>query len=430
MNAAGIPAEISNWTLRLASGQAATSASIPLNATLGSVAAVHLTDRASLAGTSVGLAMLASVAALFVAGRISDQVGRRPVLLGGLTLLSIGAVLCGGAIWIESYALFVVGTLVFGAGQGPAMMHRAAAADLYPTAERAQGVGLVGSAGAVGSILGPVLVSGLVLAAPLLLLPDRSAPWLLVPLLCGAAILIERGIRIDPRDVARDLRRYFPLAPPDPPHGPPRPRRVLMGLAPARTAILTAALTQAAMVGVMGVTAVVLDDRGLGAAIIGLFVAAHFFGMFGLAAPLGRAADRVGRRPMLLAGLLVTMLGAIGTSLTGQSLLILPFFFLLGVGWSACWVAGTAVLADVTTPVERGRLMASNDQIVALAAAAAVLGAGPLLDNFGFPAVGIVLTTLCVIALVPILRLRETEPGRYGQAATAVAAEVRSSSSP
>lgn len=429
MNAAAIPSEISNWTLRLASGQAATSASIPLNATLGSVAAVHLTDRESLAGTSVGLAMLASVAALFVAGRISDQVGRRPVLIGGLTLLSIGALICGGAIWLDSYAVFVVGTLIFGAGQGPAMMHRAAAADLYPTIDRARGVGLVGSAGAIGSILGPVLISGLVLAAPLLLLPERSAPWLLVPLLCGIAILIERGIRIDPRDVASNLGRFFPHAPPDPPQGPPRSRRELMRLAPARTAILTAALTQAAMVGVMGITAVVLDDRGIGAAIIGLFVAAHFFGMFGLAAPLGRLADRVGRRPMLLTGLLVTMLGAIGTSLTGESILILPFFFLLGAGWSAAWVAGTAVLADVTTPVERGRLMASNDQIVALAAAAAVLSAGPILDRFGFPAVGIILTVLCTIALVPLLRLRESTPGRYGQAAVAAGTAARSRSS-
>lgn len=408
---------IAGWTLRLAFGQAATSASIPLNATLGSIAAVHLSHHASLAGTSVGLAMLASVGALFVAGRIADVRGRKPVLIGGLTLLSVGAVVCAGSIWIESYALFVVGTLLFGAGQGPAMMHRAAAADLYPTAQRAHGVGLVGSAGAVGSVLGPLLVSGLVLAAPLLLLPERSAPWLLVPALCAIAIVAVRGIGVDPRDVAADLGRFFPHAEPDPPAGTPRPRRTLMRLRPARTAILAAALTQAGMVGVMGVTAVVLDQRGLGPSLIAIFVAAHFLGMFGLAAPLGRLADRVGRRRMLLVGILGTMAGALGTSLTGSSLLILPFFFLLGLGWSACWVAGTAVLADVTSPAERGRLVATNDQLVALCAAAAVLAAGPVLDLAGFPAVGIALTVVMAIALWPVWRLREPEPGYYTRVA-------------
>jgi MFS family permease len=141
--------------------------------------------------------------------------------------------------------------------------------------------------------------------------------------------------------------------------------------------------------------------------------------MFGLAAPLGRLADRVGRRRMLLVGTLGTIAGALGTSLSGESILILPFFFLLGLGWSACWVAGTAVLADVTSPVERGRLIATNDQIVALSAAAAVLAAGPVLDIAGFPAVGIALAVLMTFALIPVWRLRESEPGRYTRVAIA-----------
>jgi MFS family permease len=164
----------------------------------------------------------------------------------------------------------------------------------------------------------------------------------------------------------------------------------------------------------MGVTAVVLDAQGLGPVAVGLFISAHFLGMFGLAAPLGRLADRVGRRRMLLAGIIGTGVGAVGTSLLGESLLILPFFFLLGLGWSASWVAGTTVLADVTTPVERGRLTASNDQIVSLCGAAAVLSAGVVLDRFGFPAVGIGLAAIPLLALPLALRLRESSPGVYG----------------
>ena len=42
-----------------------------------------------------------------------------------------------------------------------------------------------------------------------------------------------------------------------------------------------------------------------------------------------------------------------------------------------------------------------------------VISAGVVLDRFGFPAVGIALTALLVVALVPILRLREPEIGVY-----------------
>jgi MFS family permease len=167
------------------------------------------------------------------------------------------------------------------------------------------------------------------------------------------------------------------------------------------------------MVGVMGVTAVVLNKQGMGPAVIGIFISAHFLGMFGLAAPLGRLADRAGRRRTLIAGILVTAIGSVGTSLLGESIAILPFFFLLGLGWCASWVAGTTVLADVTTPQERGRLTATNDQIVALCGAAAVISAGFVLDRFGFPVVGISLAALLLVALIPVLRLREPTPGVY-----------------
>ena len=408
-----IPRRISQWTLRFATGQAATSAAIPLNAGVGAVATAKLSHHASLAGTSVGLAMLSSVAALFIAGRVSDRHGRIPVLTAGLALLTLGALTCALAIVLQVYPLLVLGTILFGCGQGPAMMHRAAAADLYPTAQRAHGVGLVASAGAIGSIVGPLLASGLVLVAAAGGVREAAAPWLLVPLTALPALLLVRGIAVDPRDVARDLDAYFPGAEPEPEHGTPRSRRELLALRPARAAITAAALIQAAMVGVMGVTSVVLSDNGIGAAVIGLFLSAHFLGMFGLAAPLGRVADRVGRRRTIIAGVVVTAIGAVGTSLFGHSLLILPFFFLLGLGWCASWVAGTTVLADVTTPQERGRLTATNDQIVSLCGATAVITAGVVLDRFGFPVVGIGLSAILLLALIPIVRLREPSIGVY-----------------
>ena len=79
-------------------------------------------------------------------------------------------------------------------------------------------------------------------------------------------------------------------------------------------------------------------------------MAAHFVGMFALAYPVGLLADRIGRRRTSLLGLGACAVGAFGTALTGASPLITPFFFLIGLGWAGCFVAGTSILADITSP--------------------------------------------------------------------------------
>ena len=76
-----------------------------------------------------------------------------------------------------------------------------------------------------------------------------------------------------------------------------------MRLAPARAAITATALAQAAMVGVMSITAVELGDSGWADWQVQLLMAAHFVGMFALAYPVGLLADRVGRRRTMLLAL-------------------------------------------------------------------------------------------------------------------------------
>jgi len=86
-------------------------------------------------------------------------------------------------------------------------------------------------------------------------------------------------------------------------------------------------------------------------------MSAHFIGMFAFAAPIGLAADRYGRRAVILVGAVVCATGAITTPLTVGSVLVAPCFLLLGLGWCGSFVAGTTILADVARADERGRLV-------------------------------------------------------------------------
>ena len=82
-----VPREIVRATGRLAGSQVFVSATLPLNATVGAVAAKNLSGHEGLAGTSVGIAFLFSMLSLYVVGSIAQNLGRKPVLLAGLSLL-------------------------------------------------------------------------------------------------------------------------------------------------------------------------------------------------------------------------------------------------------------------------------------------------------------------------------------------------------
>jgi MFS family permease len=414
-----VPRELVRATGRLAGAQVFVSASLPLNATVGAVAAKQLSGHEGLAGTSVGIAFLFSVVSLYIVSSVAQNLGRKPVLLAGLSLLALGALICGFSIWLRSYALFIVGTAIFGSGQGPSTLGRAAAADLYPPMLRGRGVGTVATAGAIGAVVGPLIAIAAGGGASVLGIARAAGPFLAVPLLGVVAVWLIARMHPDPREVASDLGRWYRKLPPIPEPPPPRPRAELLRLGPARAAITATALGQAAMVGVMSITSVELGDHGWADWQVQLLMAAHFIGMFALAYPVGMLADRIGRRRTSLLGLGACAVGAFGTAVTGSSPLITPFFFLLGLGWAGCFVAGTSVLADITSARERGVLTASNDLIVALCAAVASLAAGALLSLAGYWAVGVVFGTLVFLAVPGLLRLQEPAVGVYVETPTA-----------
>jgi MFS family permease len=114
-----------------------------------------------------------------VLGRLSDRVGRRPVLLVSLVGSVAGFVLFAIA---DSLALLFASRLLAGACGGNVGTAQAVIADVTPREQRARGMGMIGAAFGLGFIAGPAL-AGLVL--PL----GASAPgW--VAATCSAAALV------------------------------------------------------------------------------------------------------------------------------------------------------------------------------------------------------------------------------------------------
>src|SRR5262249_58898225 len=92
---------------------------------------------------------------------------------------------------------------------------------------------------------------------------------------------------------------------------------------------------------------------------IGLAIAVYGLARFLVAVPTGRLADRLGRRAGLAAGGLVTAAGNLLCAYAPTYAALVVARFLAGAGACLVVTTGQIVLADITTPADRGPGMAS-----------------------------------------------------------------------
>ena len=99
--------------------------------------------------------VMAQVLTIPVAGTLSDAFGRKPVLLGGLTIFLLGSALCGFAGGIYELIAFRAVQGVGGAILATATF--SVVGDLYTPAERGRLIGLFGGVFALSSLIGAPL---------------------------------------------------------------------------------------------------------------------------------------------------------------------------------------------------------------------------------------------------------------------------------
>jgi len=87
-------------------------------------------------------------------GRLSDHVGRRPILLTSLLASCVGYLIWG---WSHSLTSLFVARLVAGAGNANISVAQAYVADVTTPENRAKGMGLIGAAFGLGFVLGPAI---------------------------------------------------------------------------------------------------------------------------------------------------------------------------------------------------------------------------------------------------------------------------------
>jgi MFS family permease len=368
------------WRLIAAHGVSQVGFSVLLIVGVPAAASITGADWAS------GLVWAASFAAgaigAALVGRWMDRVGRRPGLAGGYAAMAVGAIGAAAAIAAGSYPGLLMSTLVFGAGSGASNLARGAVADMYEPARRGRAVGILIGAGVVGAIGGPLLISVVQHAAEARGGDPSVVPWVISILGAVTALAVVATLRPDPRDLAH---REEDLG------GPPaavRSRRELLRVPAFRATLAAVAASQMAMVGVMGVTPNALEHLGHGGA-TSWVISGHIAGMYAFAPAVGWFLDRAGRRPGMLLGLGLTGAGALIAAAQGSTPGIGGGLFLIGLGWSATYLAVTAVISDVTHADERSGALGFADVVVLVCSATAAVIGGVILDAAGYAAVGV-----------------------------------------
>ena len=146
------------------------------------------------------------------------------------------------------------------------------------------------------------------------------------------------------------------------------------------------AVNQLGFGGVVPALPLYAKSFGVSASAIGLAVAIYGLARFIVAMPSGQLCDRLGRRPTLAVGGVVSTLGNLWCAEAGSFSEFIAARFLAGAGAGLVLTAGQVVLADITTPDRRGRTMAIYHGAFLFAVGIGPLPGGLLADHLGLAA--------------------------------------------
>ena len=359
----------------LALGLVFQSGMIQLAVALGTVTIVAVTGVKGILGLGPAVFLVAGALAVGPAGRLSDRIGRMPVIRTGFVLGIVGPLVTAAGCAATSGVLVFLGLGLCGAAQSIVLLSRAAAAEMFPPERRARGMSIVLFGVVSGAIWGP-LVFGPMFADRALTAHDLTVPWIAAAAFTVGGLLVSFGVRPDPRELSRV---YAGAAP----SGPAAPLREILRRPGVSTAVVAAVASFALMTGVMNLAGYVAVGHGHSHGSIFTVISIHIVGMYGLVLVIGDLIDRLGRRRSMVIGLTLIAASNAGlaffASIAGMSLCL----FGLGLGWCLSYIAATTELVDLAAPAERGRLVGTSDLLSSSSGAALALGGGVLYTGAG-----------------------------------------------
>ena len=385
---------------------------------------------ADIAGVSVsGLAQSALVVgtALFAlpATAIVNRHGRRPSLAAAYFVAAVGSIIVVIAAARGSIPLLFLGFFLFGGATAAGLQARYAAVDLAPAALRGRHLSLIVWATTLGAVVGPSLAALAGASLDGYGIPTLAGPFVFSALLFGlATLLLMLLLRPDPAVVARGAMGNVSAVASDARGvGIRAALRVVVSQASARLGVSAMAIGHLVMIGVMAMTPVHIRGAGHDAAhtlrVVGVVLSFHIAGMFAFSPVFGWLTDRLGRRPVIVAGIALLLTAcALAGSAGHHPARLAGGLMTLGLGWSATMVAGSTLLSESVSGELRASAQGLSDLMMGLAGASAGAISGVILQEWGYSTLALLaaLATAPLVVLVSLSTDRIT--GRAGHRLT------------
>jgi MFS family permease len=373
--------------LVLAAATAVGSLGMAAGGTSGALAATEITGQPSTAGLPLGLLVAGSGVGALLISRWTPRMGRRAALAAGYLVGAVAAVVTVAAVGTHSFGLLLVGSAGQGVANAALFLTRYAAAERPSDARPGGTMGLVLAATTVGAVAGFNLLGPTGVVAAGVGLPRLAGLYLVAAPAFGlAALLLARGARRPAGTTAA---------------GAPR-RRITVGVAGVGRALAVLGATNLAMVATMAIAPVHLTGHGHGLSAVGAMVSVHVVCMFAPAPLWGRLGDVAGLRMVVGAAAVLFvfagLLGAVANPAHGGTMTAV--LALLGLGWSAGVMGGSALLAGSVPAVARPRAEGFGEVAMSLGAGAGAPLAGIVAAGGGFAALSLGAAAVGAAALV------------------------------
>ncbi|MET0236468.1 MAG: MFS transporter [Kibdelosporangium sp.] len=328
-------------------------------------------------------------------GRLVSKFAERPVLLAGLVTNALATAACG---WAGSYAQMLVFRSLAGIGS---VMFTVAGIGLVlrlsPAGLRGRAAGMWSTSFLLGNMLGP-LVGGLVAGASLRLpFIAYGCSTLLAALVVW--LLLRRNVHTAPSAV-RDMPELTV-------------RQALRSKA-YRAALASSFANGWITLGVRFALIPLFVVYHLGGtdAVAGVALSVYAVGTASMLLLSGRIADRRGRKPVALTGLMVLTIGVTALGLAESTHFLLGAALIAGIGSGMISPAQTATVADVIgTDVRGGPVLATFQMAADCGAIIGPVLAGALADLWSYQVAFTATAAISLLAFMAWLSAPETLVG-------------------
>lgn len=394
----------------LSLGQVLGGIAFGATVSLGALLAADISGSDALSGLATASVTLGAALAAIPLARLAGLRGRRLALTAGNLLALVGIVVVIGAAAIRVFPLLLVGIIMIGMGNAGNLQSRFAATDLAQPRHRGRDLSIVVWATTIGGVAGPLLLGPGEQLGRAIGMPPHTGSYLfsLVAQIAAFALYLI-ALRPDPLLTSRTLPETGSVA-----AGVERVDRPVA----ARYAIFAIAGSHVTMASVMAMTPVHLSHMAMAGGtmggmdgmsmeldvtvLVGVTIAMHVAGMYGLSPVFGILADRWGRLRTVLLGQALLVASLCFAMFAGETTWgVMVALILLGLGWSAATVAGAALLTEASAPELRTRRQGRSDSLMSLSAAGGAVLAGVILQSFSYA--GLAIAALVVVAAIVVL---------------------------